>query len=377
LTSPYAILSSVPAAQGTLRVSSATLTTHSAGARAPNTRCKVCTGRYSDAALLAGCRHARAAASALAADARARRTEHARVLETLLAVGGAGDAGADAGDTGAGGIGADAGEAAGALAAALALARGVHAEYEAVLGAAHLTTAHFKMLLAHVLSRCERDAEAVPLFQACARAQAAMVRSWDAELPSAHDRKWMHRALRTRLNAAVSAIFAAEAAAEGPRGHVFDSEDSDALTRAAGEAAEAREQRQRDAVDATAARRQMLQLVRPGESVLAAIKRLGRADRDAKRPLQAGEEIRHLGLLPARDRSHAHQEHQRRHDRHEHRVEVRRAHRDLAEIEGVEEQRIERAQQDRAGGDHEQQVVQQQGRFARDRIELFGQILAH
>jgi hypothetical protein len=34
---------------------------------------------------------------------------------------------------------------------------------------------------------------------------------------------------------------AAEAAAEGPRGHVFDGADADALTHAAGEAAEARE----------------------------------------------------------------------------------------------------------------------------------------
>ena len=104
--------------------------------RAPNTRCKVCTGRYSDAAILAGCRHARGAASALGIDTRERRAEDARMLETLLAV--------DAAD------------------AALELARGVYAEYEAALGAEHLTTAHFLLLLGYVLSRCERDAEAVP-----------------------------------------------------------------------------------------------------------------------------------------------------------------------------------------------------------------------
>jgi len=161
--------------------------------RAPNTRCKVCTGRYSDAAILAGCRHARGAASALGIDTRERRAEDARMLETLLAV--------DAAD------------------AALELARGVHAEYEAALGAEHLTTAHFLLLLGYVLSRCERDAEAVPLFQACARAQGAMVQSWDAAEPSASDRKWMHRTLRTRLNAAVSMIFAAEeSAASGAAG---------------------------------------------------------------------------------------------------------------------------------------------------------------
>jgi len=166
--------------------------------RKPNTRCNVCTGRYSDAAILAACRHARGAAAALGIDTRARRAEDARMLETLLAVNGG-----DAGDAGA---------------AALALARGVHAEYEAALGAEHLTTAHFRLLLGYVLSRCERDAEAVPLFQACARAQGAMVQSWDAAEPSASDRKWMHRTLRTRLNAAVSMIFAAEARAAGGAG---------------------------------------------------------------------------------------------------------------------------------------------------------------
>jgi hypothetical protein len=151
----------------------------------PSVRCKVCKGRYSDAAVLAGCRHARAAASALAIDTRERRVEDARMLETLRVLGDAD--------------------------AALELGRSVHAEYEAALGAAHLTTVHFELLLAYLLSRFERDAEAVPLFQACARACSAMVQSWDAPAPSASDRKWMHRTLRARLNAAVGMILAAEA----------------------------------------------------------------------------------------------------------------------------------------------------------------------
>jgi hypothetical protein len=180
--------------------------------RAPNTRCKVCTGRYSDAAIIAGCRHARGAASALGIDTRERRAEDARMLETLLAV--------DDAD------------------ATLELARGVHAAYEAALGAEHLTTAHFLLLLGYVLSRCERDAEAVPLFQACARAQGAMVQSWDAAPPSANDRKWMHRTLRTRLNAAVSTIFAAEAEAAGAGAAGF------AREWAAGEDADARIERE-------------------------------------------------------------------------------------------------------------------------------------
>jgi hypothetical protein len=45
-----------------------------------------------------------------------------------------------------------------------------------------------------------------------------MVQNWDAAEPSASDRKWMHRTLRSRLNAVMSRIAAAEArAAEGPQ----------------------------------------------------------------------------------------------------------------------------------------------------------------
>lgn len=143
--------------------------------RRANTRCTVCRGRFADAAVLRACRHAAAGGGA-----------RLDVMETLLQL--------DDAD------------------GALALARGVVAEQEAALGAQHLTAVHFRLLLAYVLSRFGRDAEAVRVFDACARAQAAQVLSWDAAAPSASDRKWMHRTMRSRLNAAIHRLAEAEKA---------------------------------------------------------------------------------------------------------------------------------------------------------------------
>jgi hypothetical protein len=101
--------------------------------------------------------------------------------------------------------------------AALALARGVVAEQEAFFGAQHMTAVHFRLMLGYVLSRFERDEQAVPIFSACASVQSQMVQNWDAEAPSASDRKWMHRTLRSRLNAVMSRIAAAETAGSSGR----------------------------------------------------------------------------------------------------------------------------------------------------------------
>ena len=60
------------------------------------------------------------------------------------------------------------------------------------------------------------------------------------------------------------------------------------------------------------------------------------------------------------------QEQRRHHQRHEHGLEVRRADRDLAHAERVERERIQRAEQHRAGGDDEHDVVREQHRLARD-----------
>ena len=67
----------------------------------------------------------------------------------------------------------------------------------------------------------------------------------------------------------------------------------------------------------------------------------------SQRPAQGAGQFGELGLLPARERADAHQEQHRRHQRHEHRVEVRRADRDLAEAQRVDQQRIQRAEQHR------------------------------
>lgn len=163
-------------------------------------QCKVCLGRFSDAAVLTACQHAVEGALALVVGAapgaeqeavsEARHNALLGVMETLLKIE---DANADA---------------------ALALARGVVAELEAFCGAQHMTAVHFRVMLGYVLSRFERDQEAVAIFNACAWAQRAMVQNWDAAEPLASDRKWMHRTLRSRLNAAMGRIAAMEAGAQ-------------------------------------------------------------------------------------------------------------------------------------------------------------------
>jgi hypothetical protein len=189
------------------------------GPRPAQTQCTVCLGRFSDAAVLMACRHGLAGALALVVGAapgaeqeavsEARHNALLGVMETLLKIE---DAHADA---------------------ALALARRVVAEQEAVFGAQHLTAVHFRVMLGHVLSRFERDEEAVAIFNACAWAQGAMVQNWDAAEPSASDRKWMHRTLRSRLNAVMSRIAAAETAearaAEGPQAAVQSAEAREPL----------------------------------------------------------------------------------------------------------------------------------------------------
>ncbi len=88
-----------------------------------------------------------------------------------------------------------------------------------------------------------------------------------------------------------------------------------------------------------------------------------RDHRASCRPLQPCGEIGQLAVLPARHRTDAHQEDERREQRHEHGVEVRRPDRDLAEVHGIEGQRVERAEQHSSAGDDEQHVVGQQQRL--------------
>ncbi len=87
------------------------------------------------------------------------------------------------------------------------------------------------------------------------------------------------------------------------------------------------------------------------------------------RPAELLPQLGQRRALPARKRTDAHQEDGRCHQRNEHRVEVRRAHRNLAEVERVEEQRVERAEQHRAGRRDQQHVVREQHRLARNRVE--------
>ena len=61
------------------------------------------------------------------------------------------------------------------------------------------------------------------------------------------------------------------------------------------------------------------------------------------------------------------QRNQWQHRNEEHRVEVRRAHRDLAKIEGIHDERPKRAQEDQTRSRDEERVIEQQERFARHR----------
>ncbi len=77
-------------------------------------------------------------------------------------------------------------------------------------------------------------------------------------------------------------------------------------------------------------------------------------------PAQRPHQLAELCLLPADEGCDAHQEHRRQHQRHEDGIEIGRADRELAGAEGVDQQRVERAEQHRGAGDDEQHVVRQQ-----------------
>ena len=75
------------------------------------------------------------------------------------------------------------------------------------------------------------------------------------------------------------------------------------------------------------------------------------------------------GALPGHQRPYRHHQEERDHQRHEGRFEEGRADRDLLSGDGVEDQRIERANEDRGAADGQQQIVGQQRAFARERAE--------
>ena len=100
-----------------------------------------------------------------------------------------------------------------------------------------------------------------------------------------------------------------------------------------------------------------------------------RCEADAERPAHALQQLGQGRLFPPGQRRDAHQEQCRRHQRHEHRLEVRRADRQLAKAERIEKQRIQRAEHDGTGSSHQQHVVGQQQGFARNHVE--GAAAAH
>lgn len=91
----------------------------------------------------------------------------------------------------------------------------------------------------------------------------------------------------------------------------------------------------------------------------------GRDDRPAHGTGDLGER----GFLPASEGGDAHQKQDRRHERREDGVEIRWPDRNFANAERIDEQRVERAEQNRGSGDNQQYVVGEQQGFAGNQIE--------
>ena len=72
-----------------------------------------------------------------------------------------------------------------------------------------------------------------------------------------------------------------------------------------------------------------------------------------------------IGLAPRHQRSDTHQQDNREKDRHHHGVEIRRPDRDLGSAQGLERQRVERAQEHAGAGEGEGHVVPHEQRLAR------------
>lgn len=105
---------------------------------------------------------------------------------------------------------------------------------------------------------------------------------------------------------------------------------------------------------------------------LAHEERNGRARNDGRNeaPGELARELLGIGVLPARERTHAHQKDAGQHQRTEDGVEVRGTHGDLARVERVKEERIKRAEEHGAHGHDEQHVVDEQHRLAGDEREV-------
>jgi hypothetical protein len=102
--------------------------------------------------------------------------------------------------------------------AALQLVRRVVAEQEAFVGAQHTTAVYFRWMLGHVLLEFEHGAEARAIFRVCSNAYKRMVQTWDAEVPSASDRKWKRRTLRSQVYEMMSAVKEVQAEEAGAAG---------------------------------------------------------------------------------------------------------------------------------------------------------------
>ena len=137
-------------------------------------QCTVCRNVFSDAAVLAGCEHARKAVAVESCGTPARDNVENDVLYMLVAL-------TD-------------------YDAVIKMARDVLHDYETALGAQHLCTVRCEQNVAYILASFGDDQEAVVKFGRCAEAQGAMVQNWNWLACSDVDRKWMYRYYCSRLN---------------------------------------------------------------------------------------------------------------------------------------------------------------------------------
>ena len=143
-----------------------------------NVRCTVCLEFFSDAAVLAGCKHAQNSVAALPRTLEARSDMERDVLQTMMQISTAEPA--------------------------FEYARQLWGQYSRALGARHGTTSHFKYLMGKVLYTGEDFEGAIVVFDQVLDIQEAMVRERDLEKATQEDKNWLLRVYRTKSAIAAS-----------------------------------------------------------------------------------------------------------------------------------------------------------------------------
>jgi hypothetical protein len=160
-------------------------------------KCTVCLEFFSDAAVLAGCKHARNSVAALPRTLEARSDMERDVLQTMMQISTAEPA--------------------------FEYARELWGQYSRALGARHGTTSHFKYLMGKVLYTGEDFQGAINVFEQVLDIQEAVVQERDLEKATDEDKNWLLRLYRTKsaIAASLHNIYKAHGKAEKDAEAVF------------------------------------------------------------------------------------------------------------------------------------------------------------